>query len=140
MIVRGDGISLVGTRWGHCKPGFQLPMMVLSRLFRRLFLAGLSDAYVAAGWRSSARSLVWVVRWRDGIRARLGTNLGCVILASRGDTLGDGQKRPSVVDFGTPTRYTRAPVVTMRSAETLGFCTGDRVSLPLHQLKLARGS
>jgi len=47
MIVPGGGISLDGTRWVRCKPGFLLPVRVLSRLFRRLFLAGLADAHAA---------------------------------------------------------------------------------------------
>jgi hypothetical protein len=47
MIVPGGGISLDGTRWVHCKPGFLLPVPVLSRLFRRLFLAALADAHAA---------------------------------------------------------------------------------------------
>jgi hypothetical protein len=45
----------------------------------------------------------------------------------------------SVVDFGTPTRYTRGPSVTMRSAEILGFCTEDRVSLPLRHFERCLG-
>ena len=40
MIVPGGGISLDGTCWVHCKPGFLLPARVLSRLFRRLFSGG----------------------------------------------------------------------------------------------------
>jgi len=48
MIVPGGGISLDGTRWIRCRPGFLLPVRVLSRLFRRLFLAGLADAHAAA--------------------------------------------------------------------------------------------
>jgi hypothetical protein len=47
MIVPGGGISLDGTRWVRCRPGFLLPVRVLSRLFRRLFLAGLADAHTA---------------------------------------------------------------------------------------------
>jgi len=47
MIVPGGGISLDGTRWVHCKPGFLLPVRVLSRLFRRLFLAALADIHAA---------------------------------------------------------------------------------------------
>ena len=47
MIVPGGGISLDGTRWIRCRPGFLLPVEVLSRLFRRLFLAGLVDAHAA---------------------------------------------------------------------------------------------
>ena len=47
MIVPGGGISLDGTRWVRCKPRFLLPVQVLSRLFRRLFLAALADAHAA---------------------------------------------------------------------------------------------
>ena len=47
MIVPAGGISLDGTRWVPCRPGFFLPVRVLSRLFRRLFLAGLVDAHAA---------------------------------------------------------------------------------------------
>jgi hypothetical protein len=47
-IVPGGGISPDGTRWIQCRPGFFLPVRVLSRLFRRLFLAGM-DALHAAG-------------------------------------------------------------------------------------------
>ena len=47
MIVPGGGISLDGARWMRCKPGFLLPVRVLSRLFRRLFLAALADAHAA---------------------------------------------------------------------------------------------
>jgi len=36
--VPGGGPSLDGTRWIACRPGFFLPVRVLSRLFRRLFL------------------------------------------------------------------------------------------------------
>jgi hypothetical protein len=47
MIVPAGGISLDGTRWVHCRANFLLPVRVLSRLFRRLFLARLADAYGA---------------------------------------------------------------------------------------------
>jgi hypothetical protein len=47
MIVPGGGISLDGARWVRCRLGFLLPVRVLSRLFRRLFLSRLSDAYAA---------------------------------------------------------------------------------------------
>ena len=47
MIVPSGGISLDGTHWVRCKPGFLLPVRVLSRLFRRLFLAALADAHAA---------------------------------------------------------------------------------------------
>ena len=46
-IVPGGGLSLDGERWVACRPGFFLPVRVLSRLFRRLFLEQLSDAHRA---------------------------------------------------------------------------------------------
>jgi hypothetical protein len=47
MIVPGGGISLDGERWISCRPGFFLPVRVLSRLFRRLFLEQLAAAHEA---------------------------------------------------------------------------------------------
>ncbi len=47
MIVPGGGIALDGERWVSCRPGFLLPVRVLSRLFRRLFLAKLTEAHAA---------------------------------------------------------------------------------------------
>ena len=43
----GGGLSLDGQRWIACRPGFFLPVRVLSRLFRRLFLEKLTAAYQA---------------------------------------------------------------------------------------------
>jgi hypothetical protein len=47
IIVPGGGISLDGQRWISCRPGFFLPVRVLSRLFRRLFLEKLMAAHEA---------------------------------------------------------------------------------------------
>jgi hypothetical protein len=47
MIVPGGGIALDGKRWVSCRPGFFLPVRVLSRLFRRLFLEKLVAAHEA---------------------------------------------------------------------------------------------
>ena len=44
-VVPGGGPSLDGTRWIACRPGFFLPVRVLSRLFRRLFLDELRAAF-----------------------------------------------------------------------------------------------
>jgi len=44
-IVPGGGISIENDQWVNCKPGFFLPVRVLSRLFRRLFLEKLNDAH-----------------------------------------------------------------------------------------------
>ena len=46
-IVPGGGLSLDGERWVACKPGFFLPVRVLSRLFRRLFLEKLIQLHQA---------------------------------------------------------------------------------------------
>jgi hypothetical protein len=47
VIVPGGGIAPDGQHWISCRPGFFLPVRVLSRLFRRLFLAKLTAAYAA---------------------------------------------------------------------------------------------
>ena len=46
-IVPGGGLSPDGQRWVACKPGFFLPVRVLSRLFRRRFLEALAKAHAA---------------------------------------------------------------------------------------------
>ncbi len=79
MIVPGGGISLDGERWVSCRPGFFLPVRVLSRLFRRLFLekllaahqagrlkffgnhAPLADAQAFAAYLAPLRKTEWVV-------------------------------------------------------------------------------
>jgi hypothetical protein len=79
MIVPGGGISLDGGRWVACRPGFFLPVRVLSRLFRRLFLeklvaaheagrlqffgnhAALTDAQAFAAYLAPLRKIEWVV-------------------------------------------------------------------------------
>jgi hypothetical protein len=43
----GGGLSPDGTQWISCRAGFFLPVRVLSRLFRRLFLEQLVKAYDA---------------------------------------------------------------------------------------------
>lgn len=50
-VVPGGGLSPDGNRWIACRPGFFLPVAVLSRLFRRLFLDGLQKAFEAGELR-----------------------------------------------------------------------------------------
>ena len=45
FVVAGGGIAPEGDRWISCRPGFFLPVRVLSRLFRRLFLKLLQKAF-----------------------------------------------------------------------------------------------
>jgi Putative transposase len=79
MIVPGGGVASNGEKWVACRPGFFLPVRVLSRLFRRLFLeklaavhaagqleffgarAVLADAATFGQFLSSARGREWVV-------------------------------------------------------------------------------
>jgi hypothetical protein len=79
MIVPGGGLSLDGSKWVSCRPSFLLPVRVLSRLFRRLFLeklvaahaagglqffgnhAALTDAQAFAGYLAPLRNSEWVV-------------------------------------------------------------------------------
>jgi hypothetical protein len=44
-VIPGGGLSPDHERWISCLPGFLLPVRVLSRLFRRLFLAALHEAF-----------------------------------------------------------------------------------------------
>jgi hypothetical protein len=69
MIVAGGGISLNGTCWVRCKPGFLLPVRVLSRLFRRLFMAALADAHAAG--RLAFFGKIQNLRHREAFAARL---------------------------------------------------------------------
>ncbi len=79
MNLPGGGLAPDGTRWVACKPGFFLHVRVLSRLFRHLFLegltdlhrsrqlaffgelAGLADARAFAAWLVPFRKTEWVV-------------------------------------------------------------------------------
>jgi len=78
-IVPGGGISPDGQRWISSRPGFFLPVRVLSRLFRRLFLEKLGAAHDAGhlqffgehvhlaehdaftAWLAPCRKAEWVV-------------------------------------------------------------------------------
>jgi hypothetical protein len=78
-VVPGGGPSADRTRWIGCRPGFFLPVKVLSRLYRRLFLTRLQAAFDAgelrffgdlaslaapamfAAWLRPLRAIRWVV-------------------------------------------------------------------------------
>ncbi len=79
MIVPGGGLSLDGSKWVASRPNFFLPVRVLSRLFRRLFLEkllaaheagqlqffgehqGLSDPQAFTAFLAPLRKVEWVV-------------------------------------------------------------------------------
>ncbi len=52
-VIPGGGLSPDGTRWVACRPGFFLPVRVLSRLFRRVFMAALHEAFTTGELRFS---------------------------------------------------------------------------------------
>jgi hypothetical protein len=78
-IVPGGGLSPAGERWIACRPGFFLPVCLLSRLFRQRFLealevadrrgqlqffgeyTGLADPAAFARWLAPLRAREWVV-------------------------------------------------------------------------------
>jgi predicted Zn-ribbon and HTH transcriptional regulator len=78
-IVPGGGLAPDGQRWIACRPGFFLPVRVLSRLFRRRFLEelqrlydqgklkffgehrALANAKDFAAWMAPLRTCEWVV-------------------------------------------------------------------------------
>ena len=51
MIVPGGGISLDGQHWVSSRPAFLLPIRVLAKLFRRLFLTRLVELHTAGRLR-----------------------------------------------------------------------------------------
>jgi hypothetical protein len=78
-IVPGGGLAIDSDRWVSCRKGFFLPVRVLSRLFRRLFLKALVQAHDAGElkffgehaeladparfrqWLAPMRGIEWVV-------------------------------------------------------------------------------
>ena len=78
-IVPGGGLAIDSDRWVPCRPGFFLPVRVLSRLFRRRFVEALTAAHDAGElrffgehqdladpalfrqWLAPLRSCEWVV-------------------------------------------------------------------------------
>ena len=101
-IVPGGGISPDGERWVACRPDFFLPVRVLSRLFRRLFLRmsrrGIrcrraavlrrsreleeSDGVQARISRRCARANGWSMPSVHSL-ARAGARLSCALHSSR---------------------------------------------------------
>ena len=69
-IVPGGGFSADGQRWVACKPGFFLPVRVLSRLFRRLFIQALASAHQAGKLRffSNHSALAEPIAFADWLR------------------------------------------------------------------------
>ncbi|WP_240722887.1 transposase, partial [Poseidonocella sp. HB161398] len=133
MIVPGGGLSPDGSRWVACRSGFLLPVKVLSRLFRRLFLegllglhqagilaffgdlAGLADAGAFAAWLAPFRKMDWVVYAKppfggpEAVLAYLGRYTHRVAISNI-----DIHRRPAASTLGGfPTRAAKAPSRTL---------------------------
>jgi hypothetical protein len=65
-VIPGGGLSLDGTQWRACRPTFFLPVRVLSRVFRRLFLTGLQQTYTAGAltFEGQCRPLTEPSQWQ----------------------------------------------------------------------------
>jgi hypothetical protein len=63
MIVPGDGITLDGERWISSRPAFLLPVRVLGKLFRRLFLTRLIALHDAGSLAVFGNLALLADRW-----------------------------------------------------------------------------
>ena len=103
-VVTGGGLSADGSQWISCRDGFFLPVGVLSRLFRRLFLEYLLKAFDAGkleffssleslrdrssflDYLAPLREAEWVVyAKRPFAGTRAGIGLRGALYSSRGD-------------------------------------------------------
>ena len=94
-IVPGGGLAADGERWVACRPGFFLPVRVLSRLFRRRFLEELDQ-------RASRRPAA-VLRRVRGARRRAGVRRN----GSRRCASANGSSMPSAP---SPARRRCSPI------------------------------
>lgn len=140
-IVPGGGPATDGSRWVSGRPGFFLPVRVLSRLFRRLFLdqltaafaagtlqfftdlAGLADPAAFAGHVAALRRIEWVVYAKppfggpEQVLAYLGRYTHRVAIAnSRLLDLTDGQIRFRWKDYR---HHGKVKVMTLAAEEFL---------------------
>jgi Transposase zinc-binding domain/Putative transposase len=66
-VIPGGGLSPDGTQWRACRPTFFLPVRVLSRVCRRLFLTRLQQAYTAGALtlEGQCHPLTAPTRWQQ---------------------------------------------------------------------------
>ena len=103
-VVSGGGPSLDGKRWINCRKGFFLPVQVLSRFFRRLFLAEMHKAFnagslVFCGDLAKLAHPVIFARQLDALR-RLDCRVG-------GDVAIPTPHRPGLAGFPHPVLHGR---------------------------------
>jgi len=103
-IVPGGGLSPDQTRWVACRPGFFLPVRVLSRRFRTLFLARLQAAFVASELHFSGTLAALAAP--NAFAERLDT-LRAVECRVGGDVAIPTPHRPGRADFPHPVLHER---------------------------------
>jgi putative transposase/transposase-like zinc-binding protein len=67
-LIPGGGLSADGSRWVACRPGFFLPVRVLSRLFRGKFLHHLKSAHATLAFHGQLEPLRSVTAFRSYLR------------------------------------------------------------------------
>ena len=109
-VIPGGGLASDGSGWVACRPGFFLPVRVLSRYFRRVLLEALRDAFQSGQLRFAGRlqSLSDPRRFADHLRPARETEW--VVYAKR-PFAGPEQ----VLDYSAATR-TASPSATSASA------------------------
>jgi Putative transposase len=86
MIVPGGGLSPDGQRWIAARPNFFLPVLVLSKLFRRLMLEKLAAAHEAGKLTFCGRHAHLADMGRDVVRA-ICRNDGRAFATTHGEAL-----------------------------------------------------
>jgi hypothetical protein len=71
-VVPGGGMALDGRRWISCRRGFFLPVRVLSRRFRRLFLRHLNEAFETGKLEffHELKKISDAAAWKDYLQAQ----------------------------------------------------------------------
>jgi len=103
-IVPGGGLAPDGQHWVACRPGFFLPVRVLSSLFRRLFLEALDQAFRAGElvFRGSLIDLNQAGRFAEQLQTARG--IDCRV---GGDVAAPTPHRPGRADFPHPVLHER---------------------------------
>jgi len=103
-IVPGGGLSPDQMRWIACRPGFFLPVRVLSRRFRTLFLARLRAASAAGELRFSGGLTVLAEPAAFAERLGLLRSVECRV---GGDVAAPARHRAGRADFPHPVLHER---------------------------------
>ena len=127
VIVPGGGLSPDGSRWIACKPGFFLPVRVLSRLFRRLFLEGLAALHAGRSPRlpRRPRAARRQARLRRRTRAAAPLRLGRLRQEALRRTAGRPRLSRRATPTASPSRTPGSSRSTRRASPSNGRSYGE---------------